>query len=337
MDLRLNPPEEAPGRSYETKALPAGVRENFSFENTLVLGMEHGEACGGLSPHLVFAVGPQGEIVVLDRDRKKLCRFSPEGGLVWSTGKRGEGPGEFRYPMGVFVTPQGRVWVLDHGGVVHEFSPEGEFRRDIFVDFTAGEFYFTEDERVLATLFSRGACRIRAAFYDLDLEFISAFPFEYEYQCGPGPGRGWRMEYGKVTLCGRRVLFALPDKYEVLVFNYDGDLLLKVKREVEFHPTRFENSGGGAFALIPGDHIGPAFYVKGGKYAVQFKTLRGKFYEPRIDLYDNRGRFLASRTLLPYSSLRWVDKEGNFYFLQTQPAVKIYRAKLRFFQGTSGP
>src|SRR5690606_29331391 len=48
------------------------------------------------------------------------------GNLLWQYGHRGEGPGEFRNPLDLEVSPASDVWVFDGGtGRITVLSPSG--------------------------------------------------------------------------------------------------------------------------------------------------------------------------------------------------------------------
>jgi hypothetical protein len=52
-----------------------------------------------------------GGFFVLDIMGKEIKRFSPTGELLETVGREGRGPGEFRYPEGMELDEQGRLWV----------------------------------------------------------------------------------------------------------------------------------------------------------------------------------------------------------------------------------
>ena len=53
-------------------------------------------------------------------------------------------------------------------------------------------------------------------------------------------------------------------------------------------------------------------------------------YRRYIDFYGKDGKFLGSYTLPAFTRLGTVDSRGNFYFINTDPFPRIYRAELRF-------
>ena len=68
-----------------------------------------------------------GRLLVYDYGDARLKAFDPDGVWLWSFGRFGDGPGEFRNPAHVVAGPDGLFWVLDHGaGRITRVSPVGE-------------------------------------------------------------------------------------------------------------------------------------------------------------------------------------------------------------------
>lgn len=77
------------------------------------------------------AILGNGDIVVADAGTSRVHAFSSEGDYLWSAGRPGEGPGEFRQISAVFVTGEDTILVAD-GGVARTtvLSPAGDVVRD---------------------------------------------------------------------------------------------------------------------------------------------------------------------------------------------------------------
>ena len=79
-----------------------------------------------------------GNLYVLDDEAGHVVVVDPHGGLVRTTGRKGEGPGEFRAAMELVVWRDGRFAVSDMGHAAYQvFGAEGEFER--FVKMSAAE------------------------------------------------------------------------------------------------------------------------------------------------------------------------------------------------------
>ena len=70
------------------------------------------------------AVGPDGNVYVLDTNNNRIQKFTSEGQFVSKWGSVGEGDGEFFSPMGVAVGSDGSVYVADSGNDrIQKFAP----------------------------------------------------------------------------------------------------------------------------------------------------------------------------------------------------------------------
>ncbi|MCJ7627150.1 MAG: hypothetical protein MUO50_02065 [Longimicrobiales bacterium] len=74
------------------------------------------------------AVMEDGTIWVGDRHLSAIRKYGPDGAYTGQIGRKGEGPGEFSYPFGMRVLPDGRVAVWDDGAIrISLFSAAGDF------------------------------------------------------------------------------------------------------------------------------------------------------------------------------------------------------------------
>lgn len=74
----------------------------------------------------------EGNLYVVDRQLSRISVFDAAGAFLRTIGREGDGPGEFRRPYRVFVTPGGEVRVLaSRFGLVSRFSLSGEYLGEI--------------------------------------------------------------------------------------------------------------------------------------------------------------------------------------------------------------
>lgn len=75
------------------------------------------------------AFGPDGTFYVADGyGAQRIHRFAPSGHRIGHWGARGDGPGQFTTPHGLWILADGRVLVADReNDRVQVFSPEGTF------------------------------------------------------------------------------------------------------------------------------------------------------------------------------------------------------------------
>ena len=80
------------------------------------------------SPRMGFDAA--GNLYVLDTQASQVVIIDPEGGLVRSVGRKGEGPGEFKTARDIVVWRDGRFGIVDTGhGAYQLFTPHGELER----------------------------------------------------------------------------------------------------------------------------------------------------------------------------------------------------------------
>ena len=135
-----------------------------------------------------IAIGPTGDLYVSDGyANARVHRFSADGKLLQSWGEPGTGPGQFNLPHGIFVIPDGRVFVADRENErVQIFDAHGKYltewtdvRRptDVFVD-RDGLVYVSElGWRAGDRSFAHGpiekAITGRMSIFDLDGKLIT--------------------------------------------------------------------------------------------------------------------------------------------------------------------
>ncbi len=72
-----------------------------------------GSAIGELFHPTNIAIGPEGDIYVVETSNFRVQRFTPDGVPVKSYGKIGDGLGQFSRPKGIAIDRQGRIYVGD--------------------------------------------------------------------------------------------------------------------------------------------------------------------------------------------------------------------------------
>ena len=74
-----------------------------------------------------IALGPDGDLFVLDAGNHRIVRIDAQGAAVASFGKRGEGPGELQRANGLAIDATGRMYVSDAAArTVKVLAPDGE-------------------------------------------------------------------------------------------------------------------------------------------------------------------------------------------------------------------
>ncbi len=73
----------------------------------------------------------EGNLYVADIKNYKVFKFSPDGKLLLSFGKKGEGPGDFKFRFYVAVSKQNQLVISEGYSIISYFDTEGKFLRKI--------------------------------------------------------------------------------------------------------------------------------------------------------------------------------------------------------------
>lgn len=92
----------------------AGAQAEFGLlTDTVWIGSVDGDGPDVFGSIAALAVDSQGAIHVFDGRAHELRIFGPDGSFLSKHGRRGSGPGEFQHVIGMVVTPESRVWIVD--------------------------------------------------------------------------------------------------------------------------------------------------------------------------------------------------------------------------------
>ena len=91
---------------------------------------------GEFATPIGYALFADGSLAVADYGRFDVTRLSPDGKVLWRSGRKGGGPGEFQLPVRSMVLDDQSVYVLDagKGGVVTHLGPDGKYMGEVTGD-----------------------------------------------------------------------------------------------------------------------------------------------------------------------------------------------------------
>lgn len=272
-----------------------------------------------------FTVDDAGRIWVLESQAGELRGFDPSGRHIRTIGRAGEGPGEFRQPLRVDISPEGEFWVMDLGNArLSIFGADGELERT--VPFGGGFFTtpwrggFDRNGRYYSPVLDLDAeVRIRFGVFQSDLTPVDmidppADPVERDRWQLVSDDGGARMT---IPFQGRRTwdlsregtIWALiTDQYRLITFDLDGDTLRTVTKETRPVPVsaeeRTEATENLSWFTDQGGRIDPS-EIPSHKPSVDWFFLDeldhiwvARTDEPGLfDVFDPDGRFLGGVTL----------------------------------------
>jgi len=304
------------------------------FIEELSLGVEKGE------DHLMFfrlrdvAVDADLNIYVLDGGNYRLLKFDRDGHFIWQAGRKGQGPGEFQYPDRVAVTHDGNLAVLDEY-IIQYFDDRGKFQKSWRTEKSFRDITFLPDGRLFVNIFLKGQPGVAAEYYSAEGEFLEKFPDEYRYGPQMSPNLGASIGGGYFKIIKDRVYLSIPDQYEIREYDVAGKMSRKVKRDIKLKPPNIVVSASGSGVSVgSSDSSGPCYLYK-DEYIINCLTLVEKIsetkyeYKSLLDFFNKKGQYLGSHTLPGAYTLKVIDSEDKFYFIQWDPFPRIIRSTLR--------
>jgi len=139
-----------------------------------------------LLAYIMKVIYSEGEYFVKD-NKSKFLRFNERGELLNQIGKRGQGPGEYRYVSDFEIYPETRnVYVT--GGKLNQimiYSPDGKFKSSINITakYTSA-FGISGNNFVLFYMDGAQHNKENLEIRDMDGNLIKSYPNKYEFERG---------------------------------------------------------------------------------------------------------------------------------------------------------
>ena len=114
-------------QNKKTPNPPQGTRTKMTLELETVFG-ESDDLEKSFSQLVGFVVDDDGTIFAADFKEQKIKVFDKSGKFTYAFGEKGQGPGEFQMPAGVYLAPENRLAVNDAAArkIVY-FTKEGKY------------------------------------------------------------------------------------------------------------------------------------------------------------------------------------------------------------------
>ncbi len=285
---------------------PMYSENTVSLKEKLSIGEAEGSEEYMFSQIRSIAVDDEENIYVFDRKEFHIKVFDKDGEYLRTFGKKGQGPGEFNFPSGVFITPQNEIMVADRR-ILHFFNLQGEFIKSL----SAARIQFfgrTSIDSQSSIYVMTGTINMEkgTSLYELK-KFDSNLNFLNTVTSIPGPKTGepfdpfipvffWKIDEND------NIIYGYQKNYEFLVFTPEGKLIKKiVKEHTPLKITEEEKEES------PGDSLPPLKYALSGFHTAFFtfsldeegriivqtweKTEdRERYY---YDIFDPEGKYIA--------------------------------------------
>jgi hypothetical protein len=224
-----------------------GEPANLTLEEEFTIDTEKDEITElGLTDIRSFDVDTEQNIYLLHLQSRENCifKFNKEGSFISSFGRKGQGPGEMQYPI-FFQVINNELAVTNPTKVVF-FSNDGKFLKEISKD----------ANKLSVILLKNGNYLVRENFRDISdsttrysslIIYDSEFNQIKEIDRGPGypfKGDGYRAILPYIHSCvfGEKIFEGNSEmEYEIHVYDFNGNLIKKIKKEYSPVPINAEN------------------------------------------------------------------------------------------------
>jgi 6-bladed beta-propeller len=323
-------------------APPPGIPTKIRLERDLILGT-------GSAPEEIFAdiaaiaVDTDENIYVLDSKEIRIKVFDREGRFLRGFGRKGQGPGEFLKPTGLFLAPGNEIFVDDLvSRRIAVFSRGGNFLRHVSALTAAPRILFGMDSQGsligLAFDISGSTFFRRISKYSPELALLLTYDsVEMGNPWTSGLNMSENMIYGKIDPRDR-LYSGGGTAYEIRIFAPDGKLVRKILKA--YDPMRIPEEKKKDTAInipeikkslkIVQPEFAPPFFGftidEDGRLIVMAarKSAGGGGY--LFDVFDGEGRFI-SEIRLPVFPLLW--KHKRLYGIEESedgnPSLSRYR------------
>ena len=212
-----------------------GETRLFSLEKILTVDTENNETAEtGLTDIMHFDIDSEGKIFIANLKAKENHIFilNEDGGLLSAFGGRGQGPGELQSPKELAISNQDEVFITDTGKVA-VFSGNGKYIREFRIDNEYHKIIPLNQDRCLAVAvklnedLSQSFQVILCSSEMEELKILDRSKIESFKKAT------------KVNIIPTLVYFEKSDshiytgntdEYEIRVFDFDGNLLRRIKK-----------------------------------------------------------------------------------------------------------
>jgi len=227
---------------------PAEIK--FYFQPELTIG-ENTETEGVWFSSLNdFYVDSDQKIYCVDGEDKKINVFDKSGKPLFSFGRKGQGPGEFSYPVGIAVSRSGDIYVMDGGRRnISKFTSNGEFVASSNIGHPLAKIEIFDSGNLIVEIAKIDITNdLRQSQFELrmidpDLKQIQKSIYErpvvhLTWVAGNDEGQMFTQQIPfapKITwkIINDRLYVGYSDQYLISVFDSNGNLIKKLTKNIK--------------------------------------------------------------------------------------------------------
>ena len=186
----------------------------------------------------------QGNIYIVEQFSDSeffIYKFSPTGAFINKFGKKGQGPGELQGINSLVVSQGGHILISDRSaGKVVEFDADGNLVKETKARYVVREVVALENGNYIARRTAKDSSEGRNWFLSLvnsdfeEIKKLDSFDMSVYVPGKRNPGTiisfYWRVADGKIYVGNEQ------RGYELWVYDFDGNLLRKIRKEYKPAP-----------------------------------------------------------------------------------------------------
>ncbi len=296
----------------------------FDLEEDLSIGREDDE---NYMFYMVrgIALDSQHNIYVTDWGNHRIQKFDANGVFLQTTGRHGQGPGEFEGIMDLKIDEiTGDIYVLDTRREIEKFDGHGDHIKKIKPEKPVMYFFLSGNKHFIALQFtvsdeeiSKAICKVN--FDGEILESYAKVPYEMYYKREGKMVTAGDLAYAYdlifTEIENQRVVYGYSKEYELSVIDNQGNLLYKIQKDESSKGfTASEKRKYEKYHDLPPHK--PFFYSlitdSKSRIYVQRNRTRGEEFKVNreVDIFSKDGYFLYKSTI-PRGT--YIIKDGFFY------------------------
>ncbi len=283
-------------------------------------------------------------IYLLDSRQRKILKYDKEGRFIKTIGKVGQGPGEFVFPLKLFLDEKDNLYVNDQGRSIIVYDRDGNFKSFFKAKKPISDFYIDKDENIytLTREFSEsGVLKIFVKFdrEGNELKKIAKF-LEVDVKVirrgGGGVMGGVKHPYSFDTffcsLQGDYLCYGENSEYKLFIYDLEGNLKKIFSKEERSQSISAEEKE--KLSRTEGVFIPPyrPFFKgilsdeKGRIWVIRTKSLLERDKTEKIEIFSKNGVYLYE---LELHFLPKIIRNGNIWVIDKDEEERTLIKKLR--------
>jgi len=318
---------------------PVDEGDLFTTDEELSIGGAEGSDTYGFSDISHLTVDSQDRIYALDRRESNVKVFDAEGRFLRTIGRPGQGPGDLNEPIFVYFL-RNELLVTQYERLSF-FSPDGDLLRTVpMVKETPTRARCNSRGNIIGTSSVYDPATPNTYAYVLKLYDPEINPVkelarvQLERRLGP-PVNPMRPTVYMTVDDQDNVFFGYPERYEIQVFNPEGNLVRKILKPFKPVPITEEEKAASVEGASPQmkfdfpEHHPPFLRFihdeTGRLYVQTYEKAAAKDVYVH-DVFDRDGRYIAR---VPLKRTPVLFRNGKLYSLEESeegyPVIKRYR------------